>query len=49
MLSRLNKQIDTTQIKQCGQNWSAIDFNTVTSITIAKQKKAFLNINKDLL
>jgi len=43
LLSSLNKKIDTTQVKQCGKNWAAIDFNKVTSITIAKQKKAFLN------
>ena len=44
MISLLNRQIDTTQIKQCDQRWSEIDFNKrVTSITISKQKKAFLN------
>jgi Mg-chelatase subunit ChlD len=35
------------QIKQCGQEWSAIDFNKVTSISLSKQKKAFLNKNKN--
>jgi len=44
LLSRLNKHIDTLQIKQCGQEWSSIDFNKVTSISIYKQKKALLNI-----
>jgi hypothetical protein len=47
ILSELNRKIDTTQIKQCGQEWSSIDFDKVTSITISKQKKAFLNIKKD--
>jgi hypothetical protein len=46
MISLLNKRIDTLQIKQCGKNWSAIDFNKVTSISLGKQKKAFLNVNK---
>jgi hypothetical protein len=46
MISSLNKRIDTLQIKQCGKNWSAIDFNKVTSISLGKQKKAFLNVNK---
>ena len=46
-LSELNREIDTTQIKQCGKDWSSIDFNKVTSITVAKQKKAFLNVKKD--
>jgi len=47
LLSSLNKKIDTTQVKQCGKKWSEIDFAKVTSITIAKQKKAFLNKKKD--
>jgi hypothetical protein len=46
ILSTLNKTIDTVQIKQCSRNWSIIDFNKVTSITLTKQKKAFLNIKK---
>ena len=40
--SRINKKLDTTQIKQCGQVWSTIDFNNVTSITMRKQANAFL-------
>ena len=47
LLSMLNKKIDTLQIKQCGQEWSAIDFKKVTSISLAKQKQAFLNVKKD--
>jgi hypothetical protein len=47
LLSDLNRRIDTTQIKQCGGDWSNIDFNKVTSVTTHKQKKAFLNIKKD--
>jgi len=47
LISALNKQIDTTQIKQCAGNWRDIDFNKVTSITNSKQKKAFLNIKKN--
>jgi len=43
----LNRKIDTLQIKQCGNNWSEIDFNRVTSISINKQKKAFLNVKND--
>lgn len=44
LLSKLNKHIDTIQIKQCSKEWSSIDFNKVTSISVCKQKKAFLNI-----
>lgn len=48
LLSSLNRKLDTTQIKQCGGHWADIDFATkVTSITIAKQKQAFLNVKKD--
>lgn len=47
VISMLNRYIDTVQIKQCGQSWSSIDFNNVTSITLNKQKKAFLNIKKN--
>jgi Mg-chelatase subunit ChlD len=46
ILSALNRQIDTVQIKQCGRRWAEIDFNKTTSITLSKQKKAFLNIDK---
>ena len=45
LISSLNKKIDTLQIKQCRKNWSAIDFDRVTSISLGKQKKAFLNVN----
>jgi Mg-chelatase subunit ChlD len=47
ILSSLNRKIDTLQIKQCGGNWAGIQFDKVTSISIAKQKKAFLNIKKN--
>jgi Mg-chelatase subunit ChlD len=46
LLSSLNKNIDTVQIKQCAHEWSNIDFNKTTSITLSKQKKAFLNVKK---
>ena len=47
LISSLNKKIDTVQIKQCGRNWSDIVPSKQTSITMHKQKKAFLNLNKD--
>lgn len=46
-LSFANRYLDTTQIKQCANTYSEIDYNTVTGITIMKQKKPFLNIDKD--
>ena len=45
--SQINKVLDTTQVKQCGKQWSQINPNKVTSITMNKQKKAFLNVKKD--
>jgi hypothetical protein len=47
LISKLNKHIDTLQIKQCANEWSKIDFDKVTSISFTKQKKAFLNVKKD--
>jgi len=47
LISSLNKKLDTVQIKQCGLNWSEIEPSKQTSITMFKQKKAFLNVNKD--
>ena len=42
MVSKLNKYVDTIQIKQCSKMWRTIDFNKVTSVTMIKQKNAFL-------
>lgn len=47
MISSLNKYLDTTQVKQCEREWREIDFNKVTSITLSKNKKAFLNVKKN--
>ena len=46
MIADLNKRIDTVQIKQCNKSWKDIDHNKTTSITISRNKKAFLNIDK---
>ena len=45
LISSLNKKLDTVQIKQCSKNWAAIDPANQTSITMHKQKKAFLNVD----
>lgn len=45
-LTRLNKVLDTTQVKQCARNYSDIDYNRVTSLTMHKQKLAFQNKTK---
>jgi hypothetical protein len=44
LISHLNRRLDTTQIKQCEYKWSQIDPSNVTSQTLFKQRKAFLNI-----
>lgn len=46
LLSTLNKHLDTVQIKQCHKEWSTIDPSKQTSITMNKQKFAFLNKTK---
>jgi hypothetical protein len=45
-LTALNRKIDTLQIKQCGKVWAEIDFKKVTSVSLSKQRKAFLNVTK---
>jgi hypothetical protein len=47
MISALNKQLDTTQVKMCEKTWSDIDFSHVTSITTHKQTKSFLNVKRN--
>ena len=47
IISGLNRQLDTVQIKQCANTWSQIDPENQTSITMHKQKKAFLNLKAD--
>lgn len=44
--SKLNRELDTVQIKQCARVWSSIDHSKTTSITNSRQKKAFLNLTK---
>ena len=46
LLSRLNKHLDTTQIKMTSKKWSKIDFNKVTGPTLRVHKKSFQNIDK---
>jgi hypothetical protein len=47
LCSKLNKHLDTVQIKQTANIWADIDHSKTTSITMAKQRKAFLNQKKD--
>jgi len=43
ILTKMNKYLDTVQIKQCANIWDQIDHNKTTSITLIKQRKALLN------
>jgi hypothetical protein len=45
-VSSMNKRLDTVQIKMCGKTWSDIDHNKTTSITIMKNRNAFMNNSK---
>jgi len=45
LISFLNSKLDTVQIKQCANNWQAIDPFKQTSITLNNQINAFLNTN----
>ena len=46
LISRINKDLDTIQIKQCAGEWAEINHCKTTSITGMKQRKALLNLNK---
>ena len=43
--SKLNRYIDTVQIKQTAHMWAKIDHSKTTSTTMMKQRAAFLNLN----
>ena len=44
IISSLNRELDTVQIKQCSKKWSKIDPSTQTISTMKRQKNAFLNL-----
>jgi len=45
-ITTMNKYLHTTQINQCNKDWASIDFNTVTTQTTRRQKRAFQNLTK---
>lgn len=47
ILSKLNKQLDTVQIKQCSKQWQKIDPNKQTSRTLELQINSFLNLSRN--
>jgi len=40
ILTKLNKHLDTVQIKMCNKNWQQINFDHITSITLNKMQYA---------
>ena len=46
MLARVNRKLDTVQIKMCGKMWADIDHNKTTSVTLSKSSRAFMNMSK---
>jgi len=44
---KLNKYLETIEIKQCAKQWSEIKPGTVPGRALAKYKSAFLNLKKD--
>ncbi len=46
MLVKLNRYLDTAQIKMCGRNWSNLNFNHITSQTLRRNKLAVMNTTK---
>ena len=42
MLSALNRELDTVQIKQCAGRWAEIEPDSVSITTMLKQRRAFL-------
>lgn len=46
-LSKLNKQLDTVQIKQCSKQWQKINPTIQTQRTLELQMNAFLNLSRN--
>ena len=46
IISTLNRRLDTVQIKQCTNNWMDINPSNITSMTLHKERKALLNIDR---
>ena len=44
LVATLNRHLDTVQIKQCAGRWSEIDHHKTTSVTMQRQRKAFMNV-----
>lgn len=47
VLSKLNKFLDTIQVKMCDKQWATIDHKKTPSVALKRNKKALLNLKKD--
>jgi hypothetical protein len=47
LLTNLNRQLDTIQIKQAGARWAEIDHAKTSATTMKKQKNALMNIARN--
>lgn len=48
IIANINKNLKTPQINQCNGTWRDINFDeNITSITLSRQKRAFMNITKN--
>jgi len=43
MISKMNRVLDTVEIKQCSRSWSTIRPETINTLTMIRNKDAFLN------
>jgi hypothetical protein len=46
LLVKLNRYLDTAQIKMCGRTWTDLNFNHLTSQTLRRNKLAIMNTTK---
>ena len=46
MLVRLNRYLDTAQIKMCDERWSKLNFNHITTQTLRRNTFAIMNTDK---
>jgi hypothetical protein len=46
--SSLNRLLDTTEIKQCSREWNHIVPSNIPKHTMARQKNALLNVNRNM-
>ena len=47
MLSALNRELDTVQIKQCAGRWAEIEPDSVSITTMLRQRRAFLRVGSE--